>query len=368
MPRPASTPPPGRLARRGSGLGSLLGAVLAAVAGLALALAPLLAIAWAEPLPVPDPPRGDVRVVVFGNFNGPYGSVAYAPPVARVVAAITDVWRPDAVLLPGDLVAGQDRSLPSDRFDAMWAAFDAAVAAPLRAAGVAYVAAMGNHDASSLRDASGALAFARERDAAAAYWLRPEHLAGLEVVDATGVPFALAVRLGPLFVAAIDASGPLVDAEQRAWLAAVLATDAARDASARIVMGHLPLVGIAVGRDRQGEVVWEAASLRELMLDGAVDAYVSGHQAAYYPGTWEGLELLFSGGIGGRALRSGGAPARSAVTIVDVWLEPPTLRYTTLDPSGFAPIEAESLPPHIDAFGGHVERSPRGGSCPGPGC
>jgi len=317
---------------------------------------------------VPDPPRGDVRIVVFGDFNGPYGSVTYPAPVARVVAAIADVWRPDGVLLPGDLVAGQDRSLPDERFPAMWEAFDAVVAAPLREAGIPYVATMGNHDASNLRGADGGFAFARERDAAAAYWARPEHRAGLDVVTDDGAPFTFATRLGPLFVASIDASGPVVDADQRAWLTAVLGGDHARDASARIVMGHLPLVGIAVGRDRQGEVVWESASLRDLMLAHGVDLYVSGHQAAYYPGRWEGLELLFAGGVGGRRLRVGDAPGRSAVTIVDVWLEPLALRYTTVDPAGFAPYDAAALPPRIDGYGGIVERSTRDGSCAAPDC
>jgi hypothetical protein len=117
---------------------------------------------------VPDPPRGDVRVVVFGDVNGAYGDLAYPSAVPRVVSAVVEVWRPELVLLPGDLVAGQDRSLPDDRFEAMWQSFDATIAAPLRAAGIAYVAAMGNHDASSLRDRGGSFAFARERDAAAA--------------------------------------------------------------------------------------------------------------------------------------------------------------------------------------------------------
>ena len=338
------------------------------VAALLCTLACLASWSAARDATVPDPPRGDVRLVVFGDFNGPYGSVDYPAPVARVVAAITDVWRPDGVLLPGDLVAGQNRSLPDERFAAMWEAFDAAVAAPLRAAGIPYVAAMGNHDASNLRGADGGFAFARERDAAAAYWARPEHRSGLEVVADDGAPFTLGARLGPLFVAVIDASGPVVDGSQRAWLATHLTSSPARDAAARVVMGHLPLVGIAVGRDRQGEVVWEADTLRDLMVAHGVDLYVSGHQAAYYPGRWEGLELLISGGIGGRRLRVGDAPARSAVTVVDVWLEPLTLRYTTFDPSPWTTYDAATLPARIDAYGGRIERSTRDGSCPTPTC
>jgi 3',5'-cyclic AMP phosphodiesterase CpdA len=334
--------------------------------GLALAL--LACGAWANDAVIVDPPRGDVRAVVFGDFNGPYGSVTYPPAVARVVAAIVDVWRPDVVLLPGDLIAGQDRSLPDERFPAMWAAFDREVAAPLRAASIPYVATMGNHDASSLRGADGRYAFARERDAAAAFWSDPDQWRGLELVDAAAPPFRFAARAGPLFVAVIDASGPLVDASQRAWLADVLRTPGATEAALRIVMGHLPLVGIALGRDRDGEVVWQAEALRDTLLAGAVDLYVSGHQAAYYPGRWEGLELLFAGGVGGRALRGWDAPPRSAVTLVDAWLDPPEVRYTTFDPVGFRPYPAGALPPSIAGHGGVVERSPRDPACPAPHC
>ncbi len=336
---------------------------------VALLCALACAAPWsaAQPVAIPDPPRGDLRLVVFGDFNGPYGSLAYPAPVARVMAAVSDVWRPDLLLLPGDLVAGQSRSLPNERFAAMWAAFDVSVAAPLRAAGIPYAATMGNHDASNLRDPDGRFAFARERDAALAYWSHGEHWSGLTLVDAPAPPFRYAFVHGPVFVAEIDASGPVVDDEQRAWLEGVLASAPAREASVRLVMGHLPLVGIAVGRDRQGEVVWEAASLRDILLEHGVDGYVSGHQAAYYPGRWEGLELLFSGGIGGRALRDWDAPPRSAVTLVDVWLEPLVLRYTTYDPAGFQPFPATALPARIDGFGGVVECSERDGSCPAPG-
>ena len=32
-----------------------------------------------------------VRAVVFGDFNGPYGSTTYSPAVVRVVRSIVDV-------------------------------------------------------------------------------------------------------------------------------------------------------------------------------------------------------------------------------------------------------------------------------------
>jgi hypothetical protein len=307
-----------------------------------------------------DPPRGAFRVVLFGDFNGPYGALDYPPAVARTVAAIAGTWRPDLVLLPGDLVAGQSRTLPDDRFAEMWKAFDAVVAAPLRAAGIPYAAALGNHDASKLRSADGGYAFARERDAAAAYWGRPEHRTGLdEVVDDDGAPFAWSFRQGPLFVALVDASGPVLNDDERDRLDAALSSPVARAAALRWVVGHLPLVGIAEGRDREGEVLWRAEDLRDRWRAAGVDSYVSGHQAAFYAGTWGGLELLFTGGVGARPLRGSGRPARSAVTVVDVDLEPVRVRIVAFDPGTLQILPAAAWPERLDAFGGTLVRSER---------
>ncbi len=326
------------------------------IAWLALGLA---GVAAAQPIAALDPPRSDLRLVVFGDFNGPYGSLDYPPAVARTVAAIVEVWRPDLVLFPGDLIAGQSRSLPDDRFEAMWNAFDRTVAAPLRAAGIPYAATMGNHDASKLRDADGAFAFARERDAAAAYWRDPLHRAGLDLVDELDAPFAWSFRLGPLFVAVLDASGPVLDELERTGLRETLRSPRARAADLRWVLGHLPLLGIAEGRAREGEVLWRAEALRDLLLAEGVDTYVSGHQAAFYAGQWGGLELLFAGGVGARRLLGSAAPARSVVTLVDIALEPLDVRITAVDPADPAVRADVPAPDHVEAFGGVVTRSPR---------
>src|SRR5690606_26223906 len=177
-----------------------------------------------------DPPRGDVRLVVLGDFNGPYGAVEYPAPLARAMAAITAVWLPDLLLSPGDVIAGQNRQLPDDRFAAMWAAFDEVVAAPLRAHAVPYAVALGNHDGSSQR-AGGEYVFGRERRAAADYWLT--HIPALAYQDRAGYPFdysfshAVGTAGSGLFVAILDASSAAVTPEQREWLAAQLASPAA---------------------------------------------------------------------------------------------------------------------------------------------
>ncbi len=307
-----------------------------------------------------DPPRGDLRIVVLGDLNGPYGATEYAAAVHRAVAAIVEVWRPDLVLLPGDLVAGQSRALPDERFAEMWAAFDAAVAAPLRDAGIPYAAAMGNHDASKLRGADGAHAFARERDAAAAYWSDADHRSGLDVTTDADAPFAWSFHLGPLFVAVVDASGPTLDDAERAALATALDAPEARSADLRWVVGHLPLLGVAEGRDRVGEVAWRAEELRDLMVAGGVDAYLSGHQGAFYAAAWGDLELVFSpGAVGGRALRGTGLAPRAGVLVVDVALDPMDVAVRAFEAATLAPYPDDAVPPRLSAFGAELERSQR---------
>lgn len=307
---------------------------------LVLTLAALAAHAAAQPY---DPPRGDTRFVVLGDFNGPYGSTTYPASLARVIAAVTEVWRPDAVLFPGDVVAGQSRELSRERLDAMWRAFDEHVAAPLRAAGIAYALAVGNHDASSLRSGGG-YAFARDREAAAAYWSDPAHRAGLALHDDADLPFHYSFTVGGVFVAVIDASSPLVTAERREWLAAQLASEPARQAAVRIVVGHLPLVPVSVGREAPGERLAAAEEIAALLREGCVSAYVSGHHAAYYPGVWDGLELLAAGGIGARRLLGWDGRPRSTVTVVDVWEAAGELTYATFDVETLEPLGGEDLP------------------------
>lgn len=323
--------------------------------------------ASAQPAAVHDPPRGDMRVVVFGDFNGPYGSLDYPAAVARTMLAITEHWRPDLFLSPGDLIAGQDRSLPDDHFDRMWATFDRVVAEPLRLAGIPYAAAMGNHDGSSLPGPAAAVGggggflFERERAAARRYWSEPWHAQGLGELLAADAPFGYGFRLGPLFVAIVDASSARLGDAQLEGLRELLATPEATGAELRWVVGHLPLVAVSVGRDRPGEVLADPEAVRDLLLAAGVDSYISGHHAAYFPGHWEGLELLQAGGVGARRLLGWDAPPRSTVTLVDLWWGPPapTVRYSTFDVATMALLPADALPASLPWPSGPVLLSPR---------
>lgn len=303
------------------------------------------------------PERGELRVLVLGDFNGPYGSVGYGRPLLDLLAGISH-FDADLVLLPGDLIAGQDRSLPDQQFSRMWDAFEREVAAALRSAGVPFAAALGNHDGSSLRSA-GQYTFAREREAAAEYWHAVRDRLGVQAADSSDYPFNWSFTFGDLFVIVWDASSAMIDSAQTEWLFSQLQSAEAQEAELRWLVGHLPLVGIAERRDRPGEVLPDGAELARKLVQAGLDTYVSGHQAAWYPGELEGLQLLMSGGIGGRALITGDAPVRSTVTVADLWPAAGRVSYTTWDINSGEVVPAAELPDAVEGFGGTVRRSAR---------
>lgn len=319
-------------------LGALV-AVLAACSG----------ITGAAPDPAP------LRVVVFGDFNGPYGSTTYSPLVTQIVRRIADEWRPDIVVLPGDLVAGQSRALPDARFPAMWRAFDRAVAAPLRRAGIPLGVALGNHDASAARTASGGYLFARERRAAAEYWRDPAHRPSLDYHDAAHFPFYYSFLIRGVFVLVVDATSHVI--QDAPWVQAALQSKDARAAGMRIVMGHLPLYGISEGRSRFGEVVQGGDEWRRRFEAGGVDLYVSGHHAAYYPAQRGRLRLLHAGGIGARRyVGHPEVPSRSTVTLMEIDVRTREIRLETVDAATGKPISLGQLPRCVNGYNGPVFR------------
>ncbi|WP_240738457.1 metallophosphoesterase family protein [Deinococcus fonticola] len=283
-----------------------------------------------------------LRLVLLSDFNGSYGSTTYPPELHSAVTRIVGGWKPDVVLSAGDLIAGQKASLKPAQVQAMWQAFERDVRRPLRNAGIPFAFTLGNHDAS----------LAADRVQAANYW--KAHAPELPYVDRGGFPFTYSFTVQNVFVAVLDASGPNVNAAQRQWLSAQLASAAARKASFRLVLGHLPLAGVSREKNKPGEIIRDAASLRQIMEKGDVTAYVHGHHAAYYPGRLAGLNVLSSGGIGGRDYVGFPGTARSVVTVLDV--EQGSIRLTAYDASTGLAIPAGSLPARIDGLGGPLTR------------
>ena len=307
-----------------------------------------------------NPERGAVRVVILGDFNGSYGSLLYPPELNRALEATLRVWQPDLLLSAGDVVAGQSTSLPDERFTEMWAAFDAAVARPLRESGIPYAFAVGNHDGSSLRAGDGTFLFERERAAARAYWQQPRHNA-LTYQDRDDFPFNYSFTFGEIFFTVWDASSAVITDDQLAWLTAELTSPTAKSARLRVLVGHLPLYGVGEGKNKPGEVLSGAKSLRQQLEYLGIDLYISGHHAAYYPARAGSLTLLHSGGIGARRLVGSGAEPRSTVTILDIDSELRDLRFTTFDVSSFEVVALESLPERLDGLNGplwRVDRAP----------
>jgi endonuclease/exonuclease/phosphatase family metal-dependent hydrolase/3',5'-cyclic AMP phosphodiesterase CpdA len=298
-----------------------------------------------------------VRVVVLSDLNSSYGSTEYEPEVAAAVARAVEEWRPDLVLIAGDMVAGQRPALEDAQVRAMWAAFDSVVAAPLRSAGIPLAVTVGNHDA------SGHPGHERDRSLAFEYWR--SHGPTVRVLEGGTFPFRYAFTVGDVFFLVLDAStgGVVADTAQMAWVGRALATPEARSARLRFSLGHVPLYAVAEGRDRPGEVQGSADSLRTVLETGGVRLHVSGHHHAYYPGRRGSLELLHTGALGQspRPLLGSDAPPMKTVTVLDLFPAGDSLVEHTYRVEGdrFEPLDPGSLPHRIEGHTGSVFRSDR---------
>lgn len=302
-------------------------------------------------------PRSVFRAVLISDLNASYGSTHYPAEVGNAIAHITDTWRPDVVLIAGDMVAGQSPQLPDSIVWAMWAAFDSVVAAPLRSAGIALIATMGNHDASAYP------AHARDRRIAAEHWRASPHRSQLpRLVHGDHYPLRYAVRYPDVFIVAWDATNQesTTSEELLNWLHGVLTSHEARQARHRVVLAHLPLYGVAEGRDRPGEVLSHGDEVRRQIESWGATLFVSGHHHAYYPGRRDALDLLHAGalGEGPRVLLGTGMAATKTVSILDFHAD--SLSITTYRMEGGTdvsePVATESLPAIICSSRGWVMR------------
>ncbi|MFW5972359.1 MAG: metallophosphoesterase family protein [Bacteroidota bacterium] len=306
----------------------------------------------------PPPPNQspDVfSVALISDLNSSYGSTEYEPAVHEGVRLITDEWRPDLVLIAGDLIAGQRVELSDSRVDSMWTAFDATVYEPIREAGIPVAFAMGNHDASRYER------FARDRRMAIEHWMGRD--LGVEVLDSLDFPLNYSFRAGPLFVVVWDATNEETIRDERLldWVRRQLELPEAESARHRWIVGHLPLHAVAEGRNRKGEVLAGADTLRRMMVEYDVDVYVSGHHHAYYPGRRGPLEMLHLGalGQGPRPLIGSNREPLQAITLAT--LRTDTLQLDTQafgfdDPAQRISLELDDLPERIESINGFVVR------------
>ena len=293
--------------------------------------------------------RGDLRLALISDLNGPYGSTRYSPTVAKGLDLLSQL-QPDLVLCAGDMVAGQKLSLTDSQLEAMWGSFHSTILNPLLQQGIGMIPTMGNHDASSQTTGS-QYVFARERHQAETFWGRQKNRLGLEFIDAKRYPFQFSVKKPGLFVVVIDASSATVDQDQRRWLEQALASESRSSEDCCVVMGHLPLTAISVGRDRAGECIEDAIKLTDLMQRHRVDLYLSGHHHAWYPGELKKQRVLSLGAMGNGPRRLLGAqrPSDQSLTLIDLFPATKTVRETTFSLRTMKPISLGSLPTQLSS-------------------
>ena len=293
--------------------------------------------------------RGDLRLALISDLNGPYGSTRYSPTVGNGMDLLSQL-KPDLVLCAGDMVAGQKISLTDSQLEAMWGSFQSTILNPLLQQGIGMIPTMGNHDASSQTTRS-RYVFARERHQAETFWERQKNRLGLEFINAKQYPFQFSVKQPGLFVVVIDASSATINRDQRRWLEEALASESRSPNDCCVVMGHLPLTAISVGRDRAGECIEDAENLTDLMQRHRVDLYISGHHHAWYPGTLKGQRVLSLGAMGNGPRRLLGTQRTSdpSLTLLDLFPATKTVRETTFSLKTLEPIGLHSLPKQLSA-------------------
>ena len=295
------------------------------------------------------PPRQDFRIVVISDLNSQYGSTEYEPEVLQAIALIPR-WQPDLVLSGGDMIAGQKTSLSDRRIKRMWSAFDRQIAAPLRKLAIPFGFTIGNHDGSGAVK-NQALIFERERQLAKAYWQR--HDSYLDFSDRANFPFYYSFQQDDIFFLVWDASTAEISSQQLRWIEQTLKSPEAKQAKARMVLGHLPLYPVAQTKNKPGEYLNAGKKLRSLLTSHQVLGYVSGHHHVYYPGTLDKLNLLHAGalGQGARQLIGGNLQPRKTLTIIDLNLTKLELFYTTYNATTWRRISPHQLPKFIPLAG-----------------
>ena len=118
-----------------------------------------------------------------------------------------------------------------------------------------------------------------------------------------------------------------------------------------MVMGHLPLTAISVGRDRAGECIEDAMNLTDLMRRHQVDLYLSGHHHAWYPGELKGQRVLSLGAMGNGPRRLLGTQRTSdpSITVLDLFQTTNVVRETTFSLKTLESISLDSLPKQLSA-------------------
>ena len=303
-----------------------------------------------------DLPKPDLKLGLFSDINSSYGSTNYIPAVKEGINLILSI-KPDQVICAGDMIAAQKIGLSPAQLDAMWDSFYSQVLKPIRTAGHPFIFSLGNHDASSIKATSG-YQFEADRAAAIRFWQPQKEKLGLNYIDSNGFPFYYTALVNNIFWLIWDASSAEISAQQQNWVRAQLASPIARKAKLRIALGHLPLRGISRGRDQPGEVLNQANQLQQILENGDIHAYISGHHHAYYPARLGKLDLIQLGaaGSGPRQLLMSNQPPRQSITFLDIYWQQREIVESSYQFPGAKQINWDNLPNSLPSRNGPLRR------------
>ena len=303
-----------------------------------------------------DLPKPDLKLGLFSDINSSYGSTNYIPAVKEGINLILSI-KPDQVICAGDMIAAQKIDLSPAQLDAMWDSFYSQVLKPIRTAGHPFIFSLGNHDASSIKATSG-YQFEADRAAAIRFWQPQKEKLGLNYIDSNGFPFYYTALVNNIFWLIWDASSAEISAQQQNWVRAQLASPIARKAKLRIALGHLPLRGISRGRDQPGEVLNQANQLQQILENGDIHAYISGHHHAYYPARLGKLDLIQLGaaGSGPRQLLMSNQPPRQSITFLDIYWQQREIVESSYQFPGAKQINWDNLPNSLPSRNGPLRR------------
>ena len=292
----------------------------------------------------------DLRIGLISDLNSSYGSTTYIPQVSQGLQQLLAL-QPALVVCAGDMVAGQKPGLSAAQLDAMWEGFTRTVLLPVRQAGRPFLPAVGNHD--------GSPGFEADRAAVRRFWTPRRQALGLRFVDVGDFPFHYSALQNDVFFLVWDASSGRIPASQLSWARQQLASPEARQARLRLAVAHLPLVGISQGRDRAGEVLDQAAAVQSLLEQGRVQAYISGHQHAWFPARRGQLDLIQLGamGSGPRRLLQGDIPPQQTYTTLDINWQNSSLVETTYAVASGQPVAWSRLPASLMGRSGPLSRN-----------
>ncbi len=294
--------------------------------------------------------QSDLRIGLISDLNSSYGSTTYIPQVSQGLKQLLAL-QPQVMVCAGDMVAGQKPGLSPSQLDAMWEGFARSVLTPVRQAGVPLLVAVGNHD--------GSPGFSADREALRRFWAPRRQALGLQFVDMANFPFHYSALQNDVFWLVWDASSSQVPTSQLNWARQQLASPRAQQAKLRLVVGHLPLFGVSQGRDRPGEVLDQPAAVLSLLEAGRVQAYISGHQHAWFSARRGQLDLIQLGamGSGPRRLLQGGIPPQQTYTTLDINWQNGFLRETTYAVNSGQPVAWSRLPATLNGRAGTLERN-----------